>query len=424
MNRAPLAATVEAMSTRPEKTRGVSAKHLLIACVLAALAVPAAVIPSRAAEPAPDHVVHAGATDPRDPRSMHMFEGFFPGHLQVHRGERVRWLFPNQVHLAQAFHTVTFGDPDAIPYVRADEAAGTLAFDERAFFTSGCGRPGQPVCVISSPNQTVSSGTPLQHMAGVGKIEPFDAVIDLPVGTYTYFCTLHHPTMQGTIEVVPDGAPLHNRAPSDFTTELEMHAAHADETFEELARPRLSTEGGQRVWTVHAGAATAGPVRVSTETFLSSSLEIRAGDRVRWVMGGTAHAVTFPDTTLGKPPLHLTLNCEFDEPAAGAPGVPLIATVGAQGLPWCPPGGTAEMTLTPVVAREVRARNNEVISPATVHSSGIMIEASLPERMRGRPAGSGAHFLSEFEARFPVPGTYTYRCMIHSDFMSGTITVR
>jgi plastocyanin len=37
--------------------------------------------------------------------------------------------------------------------------------------------------------------------------------------------------------------------------------------------------------------------------------------------------------------------------------------------------------------------------------------------------GSGMHFPSQFEATFPVPGTYTYRCLIHQGFMGGSITV-
>jgi plastocyanin len=82
-----------------------------------------------------------------------------------------------------------------------------------------------------------------------------------------------------------------------------------------------------------------------------------------------------------------------------------------------------EATLTPLAAEQQRAPDDAVVSPATVHNSGIMIERRLPDRMRGRPAGSGKHFPSEFEATFPVPGTYTYRCLIHWDFMAGTITV-
>lgn len=372
---------------------------------------------------APDHVVHAGAKDPTDPLSAHMFESYFPRRLRVHKGDRVRWEWPNQGNGAQAFHTVTFGNPDELPYARADEVAGTLAFDERTFFTSGCGRKNQPVCVISSPGQLVSSGTPIQHAAG-GVPEPFDAVIDLPQGTYDYFCTLHHPAMQGTVEVVDDDTSAHNPKPEDYTAQIAAEADAADAKFAELAQPTVVNENGRRVWTVHAGGNTHGDVRVSTETFLPASLQIAPGDTVRWKMGGTAHTVTFPDTSKGQgPPQHLMLNCEFDAPGSGAPGVPAIATVGAAGVPWCPPGGTMEMALTPLAAEEQRAPGDAVVSPGTVHNSGIMIEGRLPDRMRGAPAGSGEHFPSEFEATFPVPGTYTYRCLIHWNFMAGTVTV-
>lgn len=400
-------------------------RRLLIACMVALAALPAYSLPSAAAQnDGPDHVVHAGAKDPTDPVSKHMFEGYYPRHLKVHRGDRVRWEFPNQGNGAQAFHTVTFGNPDEAPYARADEAPGSLAFDERAFFTSGCGRPGQPVCVISTPGQLVSSGTPIQHSAGLGKIQPFDAIIDLPLGTYSYFCTLHHPSMQGTVEVVADDMPTDNPKPEDFAAEIAAQADRADATFEAAAQSSPVDEGGRRVWTIDAGARTDDDIAVSTEVFLPSSLEINAGDTVRWEMGGTAHTVTFPDTTKGTgPPQHLLLNCEFDARGGGAPGVPAIATVGAVGLPWCPPGGSLEMAFTPLAAIQHRAPGDAVVSPGTFHNSGIMIHGALPERMRGKPPGSGEHFPSEFEATFPVPGTYTYRCLIHWDFMGGSITV-
>lgn len=395
----------------------------ILLVVSSALVLPT--VPAAVAAAKPDHIVHAGAKDPTDPRSAHMFESYFPKQLRVHRGDLVRWEFPNQGNGAQAFHTVTFGNADDAPYVRADEAPGTLAFHEKAFFTTGCGRTGQPVCVISSTGKLVSSGTPIQHSAGLGKIQPFDAVIDLPVGTYTYFCALHHPAMQGTIEVVADTVELHNPKPEDFTDELAAHANQADAEFAAQARPTVVNERGRRVWTVDAGGSTDGDVRVVTEAFLPSSLEIRAGDTVRWVMDGTAHAVTFPDTTSNPPPQHLTLNCELDEPAAGAPGVPAIATAGALplGLRWCPAGANIEMALTPLAANQYRAPNDAVV-PGALHSSGIMIGAHQRERMRGRPPASGVRFPSQFEATFPVPGTYIYRCMIHWQFMAGSITVR
>ena len=402
--------------------------RLSIAALLIAVLAP--VLPGRAADAVapetPVHVVHAGAKDPTDKLSMHMYEAYFPSRLRVHKGDRVRWEFPNQVEGAQAFHTVTFGNPDDASFARADEAPGSIAFDERTFFGTGCGRGGQPVCVISSSDRLVSSGTPIQHSAGVDKVQPFDVKVDLPVGTYTYFCTIHHPKMQGTIEVVADKVALKNPKPADLTGEIVAQTKRANARFSELSQPRLVVEGGRRVWTVASGADAKGDIHVSTERFLPGSLEVRAGDTVRWVNGGTAHTVTFPDTTagLGGPPQHLAINCEFDEPASGAPGVPLVGTAGATGLLWCPPGGSLEMGITPLGASPHRAPSDAITSPATFHSSGIMINGGLTERLRGAPARSGKHFPSQFEATFPTPGTYTYRCLMHWTFMTGSITVK
>lgn len=404
------------------RRRGVLlAVAMLAAAALAPLPTARAVV----ANDSPDHIVHAGAVDPTDPQSAHMFEAFFPKQLRVHRGDRVRWEFPNQGNGAQGFHTVTFAkNPARTSFVRADEAPGTLAFDELTFFTTGCGRTGQPVCVISDTEKLVSSGTFIQHNGGLGKIHPFDAVIDLPVGTYSYFCALHHPNMVGTIEVVPDDVPTSNAKPADFVDDITTHVHHANAEFAAQAKPTVVNEKGRRVWTVDAGGSTDGEPRIVTETFLPSSLEIRAGDTVRWVMDGTAHTVTFPDTTTSSPPPHMTLNCETDGRATGVPGVPLIGTAGASGaLPWCPPGMNIEMVVTPQAANQYRAPNDEVV-PGVLHNSGILIGAHQTERMRGRPPGSGTRFPSTFEATFPVPGTYTYRCLIHWQFMSGSITVR
>jgi plastocyanin len=280
------------------------------------------------------------------------------------------------------------------------------------------------VCVISDAKKLVSSGTPIQHSgAGLDAIQPFDAVIDLPVGTYSYFCALHHPNMVGTIEVVRDDVATKNRKPGDFADEIAAHADHADAEFAAQSRPTVVNERGRRVWTAYAGGSTDGDVRVVTEAFLPASLEIRAGDTVRWVMDGTAHSVTFPDFSMGQgPPQHLTLTCEFDGPGTGATGVPGVGYAGAAGLPWCPPGGALEMPLTPLATSQHRA-TNDAVTPGVLHNSGIMIGAHQRERMRGRPPGSGTLFPSTFEATFPVPGTYAYRCIIHP-FMGGSVTVR
>ncbi|HVE92320.1 MAG TPA: hypothetical protein VNE62_08480 [Actinomycetota bacterium] len=407
-------------------------KRVLLAVVVTALLAPTHAVSAPLVEPraavqadGPDHLVHAGTVDPTDPTGIYQYEAYFPRQLSVHKGDWVRWEFPDQGNGAVAFHTVTFGNPDEITYARGDEVPGTLAFDEESFFSSGCGRTGLPVCRISSPGQVVSSGTPILHNSGPGKVHPFDAIVDLPQGTYSYFCALHHPLMQGTIQVVDDDVALNNRKPQDFVAEITAATVEAKKQFAEISdKPKLEIEeGGRRVWTIAAGARsnTTGIPVVAEEFLPSAARPIEPGDTVRWVMGGTAHTVTFPEA---RGPAHITLNCEFDGAATGAPGVPGIGVGGiVPGMSACPPGGSIEMGMTELGANQQRAPN-DVVAPGTFHNSGIMIGGNLPERMRGRPPGSGTHFPSEFEATFPYPGTYTYRCIIHAGFMGGTITVK
>lgn len=407
-----------------DRTRRRPRRLVLVALVLAALTLPAAHSAAKTAADEPDHLVQVGALAD-DPLKMYEYQDYFPRHLKVHRGDRVRWDFPMRTSENLAFHTVTFAkDAKDVPLVRADELPGELAFHENAFFSTGCGRPGQPVCVISKVDQVVSSGTPVLHRSADGGIETFDAVIDLPPGVYHYFCTIHDPVMGGTIEVVPDAVPLKNPRPEELEAEIDKLAAEADVLAAKLSKPTSVDDGGRRVWTVHAGARTRSRGGIGILGFLPASLRVAAGDTVRWVTGDSVHGVTFPDTGSQLPSSFFGLNCDADAPSGGAPGVPMAGVLELFG-PGCPAGSTPEVVLTAAATTPVLAPGGAVISPSTVHSSGMLAYATAPDRLRGRPAGSGEHWPVEFEASFPLAflDSVAYRCQVHQDLMGGSITV-
>ncbi len=409
--------------------RGRTAKRparrlVLVTSVLAALVLPAAQSVAAPATGAPVHVVQVGAVAD-DPLKMYEFQDYFPRHLRVHRGDRVRWDFPIRGSENLVFHTVTFAKAAKdVPLVRADEAPGQLAFSQAAFFSTGCGRPTQPVCVISKVDQIVSSGTPVLHRTATGGIEPFDAVIDLPVGTYHYFCSIHDPVMRGTIEVVPDRVPLKNPRPKDFQAEITKLTREADALAARLSKPHAVDAGSRRVWTVHAGARTRSRGGVHIAGFLPASLRVAAGDTVRWVTGDSIHGVAFPDAGSQLPSSFFALNCDADAPAGGAPGVPMTGLLELFG-PGCPAGSVPEVGLTPAATTAVVAPGAAITSPLTVHNSGILADPTAPDRGRGRPAGSGVSWPSTFEANFPLAflNSFTYRCQVHQDIMGGSITV-
>ncbi len=397
---------------------------VLVAIVLVALALPTGPSFAGAAGGAPDHVVQVGALA-EDPLKMYEYQDYFPRHLKVHRGDRVRWTFPMRSSENLAFHTVTFArQAKDVPMVRRDEAPGALAFDETAVLSTGCGRPAQPVCKISRPDQVASSGTPILHRTPEGGIETFDAVIDLPPGIYHYFCTIHDPVMGGTVEVVPDRVRLKNPRPQDFKAEIVKLTAEADALAAKLSKPTAVDDGSRRVWTVHAGARTRSRGGVHIVGFLPASLRVAAGDTVRWVAGDSLHGVTFPDTGSHLPPSFFSLNCEADAPAGGAPGAPGVGLLEIFG-PGCPAGSVPEVGLTPAAHIPVPAAGGAVTSPLTVHSSGILADATAPDRLRGRPAGSGVRWPADFTASFPLSflGSFSYRCQVHPDIMGGSVTV-
>ena len=400
-------------------------RPLVVAVVLAALALPAGHSAAAAPATGPDHVVQVGALAD-DPLKTYEYQDYFPRHLRVHRGDRVRWHFPKRGSENLVFHTVTFAqDPEDVPLVRPDESPEALAFEETAFFSTGCGRPDQPVCVVTRRDQVVSSGTPVLHLTPDGGIETFDAVIDLPPGTYHYFCSIHDPVMRGTITVVPDRVPLRNPRPESFAAEIDALEAEADALVARLSRPTAVDDGGRRVWTVHAGARTRARGGIGILGFLPASLRVAPGDTVRWVTGDSVHGVAFPDTGSALPSSFFGLSCEPDAPAEGAPGVPLLGVLELGEGPGCPAGWRPEVPLTPAATTPVLAPGGAVTGPLTVHSSGILAYATAPERLRGRPAGSGAHWPAEFEARFPLAflDGLAYRCQVHQDLMGGSITV-
>lgn len=396
---------------------GVAGWRLLGAALVLAV-VAGSTAPIAAADEAdePDHLVQVGAVPPEDPLKPYVYQEYFPSRLSVHRGDRVRWQFARNTHDSSLhMHTVTFAsDPGDVPFVRADELPGTFAWDERSFFSSGCGRSGQPVCVVTDPDVFVSSGTPSGRTSAAG-IEPFDAVIDLPAGTYSYFCAIHSPAMQGTIEVVDDKVDVANPAPETFSGRIAELTAEADAMVAELSAPAPVDDAGQRTWTVATGPQTRDEGGVGVLGYVPASLSIRAGDTVRWVNIFEDHGVTFPATEIT---LYVSPNCDFDEPGGGLPGVPLLGFAG------CPDGSTLEFGVSPAGSDPHPAPGNAVLTPTTYHNSGMMIAADAPERLRGKPPGSGEHFPSEFDALFPVPAedAFSYRCNIHP-LMTGSISV-
>lgn len=142
----------------------------------------------------------------------------------------------------------------------------------------------------------------------------------------------------------------------------------------------------RRTWTVQAGTGT---MTDSADGFVPAALTIRAGDRVTWVSGGDRHH---------------TVSFGLD-PRATREIAPI--SFGPQG--------------------PILAYNPRVVDPI-LPTGGVYTGGVASSGLRGLTGNyvnlPGQTFLkTPFTLTFPKPGVYTYYCLVHAPFMTGTITV-
>ena len=293
------------------------------------------------------------------------------------------------------------------------------------------------------------------------------AKVELSPGTYDYFCRIH-PQMKGSLDVLSPEQSLDNPTSEDIADQVAHDYANAKATAARLGDSATAYDPDRGEWVVNVGGDT-DDRRVEILDFLPGVLpDARAGDRVRFVAHSQEpNSVVFhsaptvagrdhvqggfnasgscdidgcdahdPFTPVGPlSPWGLTgfafvWQCDYDDPAAGAPGLPLTwvpprvtgRTAGA--VPTgCPDGGatspTAEMILAPTMTDRHAAPANTV-TPGAIHSSGMLMDSELPDWYRNHP--DGTPFPSDFTATFPAAGSFPYICINH-EFMRGRIDV-
>ena len=454
------------------KGNGMRARVVLLsALVVGVLGLPTALAPPGASAlvGAPEtHTVQVSAEHPE--RDTFHFTAFYPDHLQVHPGDTVQWNFLDSY---AGWHSVTFAPSDMdvathpeprYPTELGDdwgvEESGLIKIPDYlalgspdGFFGEECGRgaiaslalPSQEPCVLSSTDKSVGSSVSDTFFAMNNEDDKtFSLTIDenLPTGAYRYHCLLH-PSMVGEVEVVPPTKELDRYTVEEHAADLAADIAAAEALAVEFEDPAKAYDPLTGQWTVHVTEAT-DDGRVSIMEFLPSNINVKPGDTVRYVAAtspaGSAepNTVTFPAEAgggfcleggptacqrvrvAGVRPLGGTAflwGCDADDLNAGLPMVPLVWTA----LRDCPDGSKLEWTLQPYMSHPQAAPDDAVLSPATFHNSGILIPAKNPPAYRNR--GDGTQFPHEFVANFPTPGTFTYKCLGHPDFMAGTVTV-
>jgi plastocyanin len=310
-------------------------------------------------------------------------QAYFPSEITINAGDAVLFEFPDP----PGFHTVTFlSGQEVPPLIIPDPDAGTpasgpppLIINSEAAFPSGS--------TTYDGTGYLNSGVDVVRLPGD---PPFVVTFTAP-GTYEYQCIPHGVVMKATVIVQEAGAArAEDQAAVDARGEQER-AALIEEGKAEIAAYSGATAAtpadGRTVWEVAAGVGE-GQARVFQ--FLPNTLEIKAGDTVRWVNYSRTepHTVTFIGAG-AEPPEDI-----FIEPQPDGP--PKIVQ--------------NPLTLFP--------QGDPVYSGEGYVNSGFMGE------LNGEPLPGG----TAYELTFDTPGDYPYYCILHASGpegpgMAGTIRV-
>jgi plastocyanin len=310
-------------------------------------------------------------------------QAFFPKEITINAGDAIYFEFPTP----PGFHTVTFlSGEDVPPLIIPDESAGTPA-------------AGPPTLMIN-PEAAFPSGQDTYD--GTGFVNSGLDVIRLPSdppfmltfttpGTYEYQCIPHGVVMKATV-VVQEAGSAHpeDQAAIDARGEQER-AALIEEGLAEIAEYAEATattrDDGSTLWEIAAGAGE-GQARVLR--FLPDTIEIKAGDTVRWVN----HSKTEPHTVT-----FLGEGVEQPEDIAVEPQ----------------PSGPPKIIQNPLT---LFPQGGQVFNGEGYVNSGFLGELN-GEPLPGGPA---------YELTFDTAGEFPYYCILHASGpegpgMAGTITV-
>jgi plastocyanin len=337
------------------------------------------------------------------------FLDYFPRIAYVHQGDVVTFRWSAN---ANALHTVTLLPAGVAPTNAAlakyfpgangvpdsddsGAAAKGIIFDIQTHMMTGCGNsayyPGTGPCVYTGA-APLNSGFMNPATNGQGRV---DASVPLPQfvvrmnaapGSYHWFCLIHGGGMNGTIHVLPAGAPIPSLAAQAAAAQRQYQfgssraIAHANALNSSVPGP--TTSGGHTNWKVQAGGQYG---RVEIDEYFPHNITVKPGDSVTWLPGGF-HTVTTPG---------------FPQPALQA------ACEGSNG-------------------KDTPFRGNFACGFEVGLGPGALPSGPSGQSWTGQPLNSGIVVVPQphtWTVSFPKAGTFHYVCYIHRG-QAGSITIQ
>jgi plastocyanin len=296
---------------------------------------------------------------------------FFPNEIWIHADDSIKWTFD-----ADEVHTVTFiPDSEPRPFFQTVAGSSAATFDGST--------------TVSSPGGFADLGNQVRPAFVKGAT----FIVKFPTpGNYKQVC-LFHQNMTGVVHVLEANATLpHDQGFYDRQAADQRRDLLSDRDGRSVAAcGGCAAHDSLKVRVVTAGigeiSATAGGTRtLSVMRFLADQIHIRAGDTVEWTNQDPvdAHTVTFGTAPTG-----------------------LAIFAPSNVLPNPDPDGALHAVITP---------------SAPNASSGILAAAAQdPSSGMGNQTPLG---LTRFRATFPIPGAFSYRCLLHDDLgMKGMVIV-
>jgi plastocyanin len=215
--------------------------------------------------------------------------------------------------------------------------------------------------------------------------------------TINFVCLIHH-GMVGSFTIVPAGTAATTASAEAAAATAQYNTETTGALAAETAADQKSVSNngdGTHTITMTAGTGSTG---VEVLEMLPKRVEVRPGDKVKWVAvsHGDIHTVTFPQGPGSNSVDPIPFACEVaggtDAPSTGPPSF----------------GCTSPAAIENHIVPEPQGLS-AIASTSTVASSGII-------------ANGPPQFPTNYTFSFPNSGTFAYQCRIH-DNMVGTIVV-
>jgi plastocyanin len=289
---------------------------------------------------------------------------------------------------------------ESLPFMFSDDGPNDLnqTAAQSCYLKSGDLRTDKKPC--AKQELPAFDGTPAYYNSGFipyegqnGNTFTMKLADDIKPGKYQYYCAVHGPQQNGTVDVKAAETKIPSQAEVNIEARkaINKEAAALLKTYRQTKKTGTFAAEGETYKAPFAGLYDAKVEHAAINEFVPRTIKLKVGEKTTWTLLGPPHTVSFnvpayfPIATVEKDGT-VKINEKLDAPAGGSPPVP---------------ERSHEDGPSPPVNIEAGAWNGEGF-----YSSGSL--------------GGGSP--ATYTMSFAKPGTYKLACLFHPP-MVGTVEV-